>query len=146
MILYRMVMGDPSDDGHGKHSEFIVRSDSTIEDMHYLFKCACKQLDIPDIEDQIQEYESSSLDQITTDKIKELFPDIEIDYAWKYKLGYYTKYNDPDNPYEESTMFSLNPDTYALLIVKVINKVYLHLNLQLLEIPSHRVGGYGLYN
>lgn len=73
---FRMSIGDWSDDGHGKHEDFIVQSNAPVEivrEAHFLMK---NTLDFS-IEDICHGYADCDIDSETTNAITDLGFDFE---------------------------------------------------------------------
>jgi hypothetical protein len=86
MYKFRMSIGDWSDDGHGKHEDFIISSNvpvNVVREAHFTMR---DELGFS-IEDICSEYEDSVIDSKITKTIMELgyeFEDIEDGEAGMY--------------------------------------------------------------
>lgn len=122
MYKFRMSIGDWSDNGHGKHKDFIVESNEPVEVVrkaHF----AMKDVLGFSIEDICSEYEDSVIDSETTKVIME--------------LGY--EFEDIDNG--EAGMY---PKEMAELWIFLLKKVDDNLELKIIEdeIPNFHFYGF----
>lgn len=123
MYKFRMSIGDWSDDGHGKHSDFIIRSNFPVEvvrEAHF----AMENVLGFNIEDLCSEYEETVIDIKTTKIIKDLGFDFE-DYT---EIG-------------EAEMYA---SAMAKLWIFLLQKVNPELKLEIIkdEIPDFHFYGF----
>ena len=122
MYKFRMSIGDWSDDGHGKHKDFIISSNMPVEivrEAHFAMK---DKLGFS-IEDICSEYEDSVIDSKTTKAIME--------------LGY--EFEEVDDG--EAGMY---PEEMARLWIFLLQKVDTNLELKIIkdEIPTLHFYGF----
>lgn len=122
MYKFRMSIGDWSDDGHGKHEDFIVDSNvpvQTVREAHFSMK---DKLGFS-IENICSDYEDSVIDSKTTETIME--------------LGY--EFEDVDDG--EAGM---DPEEMARLWIFLLQKVDVNLELKIVkdEIPTLHFYGF----
>lgn len=78
MYKFRMSIGDWSDDGHGKHEDFIIESNHPVDvvrEAHFRIK----EVTGIDIEDFCCDYEDSSVPKEIENKLKDM--GFEFEYA-----------------------------------------------------------------
>lgn len=124
MYKFRMSIGDWSDDGHGKHEDFIVESNvpvQTVREVHFSMK---DKLGFS-IENICSDYEGSMIDSETTKAIME--------------LGY--EFEDIDDDDGEVYMY---PEEMARLWIFLLQKVDANLELKIIkdEIPTLHFYGF----
>lgn len=122
MYKFRMSIGDWSDDGHGKHEDFIIASNVPVEivrEAHFAMK---ESLGFS-IEDFCYEYEDSVIDSKTTKAIMEL--GFEFENVGDEEVGTY-------------------PEEMARLWIFLLKKVDVNLELKIIkdEIPTLHFYGY----
>lgn len=136
-----LVIGDWSDDGHGKTDMTVIRSNLDSEQIGEAYEAGSKKLGFNFIEEVATDYEDSSLDLV---KFKTLIDaGLSIEEAFKY--DYEIKEAKKALEDEDSEGFHLWTESYRsifLFIVKLGNKDFKYKISQGNQI---HIGGYGLF-
>lgn len=119
MTKIRFPIGDWSDDGHGKCDYFIASTHMTVQDVREAHFAAPRVLGF-DIGDLCRDYCESSINDLTLDKIYEIYPEFEDIYAESFTT---------------KTMFDL--------WIKLLNHIDPELNLRSQEEDIENINFYG---
>lgn len=131
MNIVRFVMGDYSDDGHGKKDEFYFYSNVDLETIKKAYQKAVDIIGIDIIEDCCEEYEDSSISKDNINTLEEHLGKLNLDLK---------------EDFEEDDCIALTENDW----IKII-KEYIKLgdpDIQLIEIKCDDffdIGGYGIY-
>lgn len=126
--MIKLILGDWSDDGHGKTSDVIIESSLTGKEIEEAFKVGAKIIG-EDITDYCDEYEDFTIPKKALEKISEFISHEDI----KEILA-----EDEDNPYLEQELYAY----IYLETAKIGNKDF---EYKILYLPELYIGGYGLF-
>lgn len=132
--IITLVLGDWSDDGHGKTDTINIKSNLDKKDMEKAYEAGTKKLGFDFCGYVAEDYEDNKLDDEKWNKLKEL------GYQNEALEDEAEKYNDGE--------ISLWTDSYTdiyLFIVKLGNDKFEFEYLVGEQNPQIRIGGYGLF-
>jgi len=140
-----LVLGDPSDDGHGKTDTFVIKSNLDQKDIEAAYKKGSEKLGFNLINEVCEEYEDSLLPKDKIDiLVKNGFTIDNLMSSSDYDR------EDAEEAFEddESSGFNINSEYFAntyLFIVKLGNKDFQYEMLKGKLNPTIDIGGYGLF-
>jgi hypothetical protein len=120
-MLIKLTIGDPWNDGHGQHNDFIFKVNvDSVESLEMFHGIGCGTLGF-NLKNECEEFESFVL----SDNFAEALLSVGITL-----------------PLNEE----LDPIDFALLYLEIAKTANPELRYELVEISSCFVGGYGLYS
>jgi hypothetical protein len=129
---FKIELGDPSDDGHGKYETVFIKTAGTEKAIEKAFaKLRTKGIDFDNI---CQDYEDCNIDRSDVEKMKKLGVEVtDLLEAME----------------EENEDFTyVDQDTYVGLLVDCLNAVDSKLDVEIVpeeSVPSIGTFGYGLF-
>jgi len=135
-IKYRIVFGDPSNDGHGQHDEEHLLINGTSDDIKAAFK-KLKDLGL-DFHNICRDYEDSQMTVAQIDALEKLGLDVS-----------YLRGDEEDELDEDEIGYVDGTEHFCKIIVESLNKVSPELEVEIIKqeyLPSIGTFGYGLFN
>lgn len=139
-----LVLGDWSDDGHGKTDIFIINSNLDSEEILAAYKKASKKLGFKFMDDVCADYEDNS---IPIDYLKKLIESgLQLDQVFTsdYDLKRAKKVLEDEDSEENVSLWTDSYTAIFLFIVKLGNPEF---EYKIVEDDTDRIniGGYGLF-
>lgn len=120
MSLIKIVVGDLYGDGHGHSEDFVVETNTAIEEIKKAYKKGVKIIGVNLINDVAVEYQDGSIDEELFAKFQQLgFKDIDTSF--------------------------LSADDFFDLYIFTVKTGNPSIELNKIDIDSIEIGGYGLF-
>jgi len=137
MNSFRVLFGDPSNDGHGRYEEFVFECNFNKNQLEQVFKKAQKDSGVS-FDKILYEYEDNSINENLVEKLEDFGIKVQ-----KIK----TKWGSPEE--NDDCSWSMDPESTLLLILEMIKIQdpefqYIVINKKLPEV--FKGIGYGLFN
>ncbi len=139
-----LVLGDWSDDGHGKTDLVIIESNLDKEEIWAAYRKASKKLGFKLVEDVCADYEEGGISQDYLKTLIENGLNIEKVFDTDYDLKEAKKVLEGDDPDELVNLWTNSYTEIFLFIVKLGDPEF---EYNIIEDDSSRIniGGYGLF-
>lgn len=139
MTQIQLVVGDWSDDGHGKTSTVVVEADCGKKHLEAAFKRGVEKLGV-DVTDACEDYDDDEMPRTVYNTIKAVDPDLVTD-SWS-KLCF----DDEEDHFEEDVVY-MAPDMYAVLWMLTAKAGDPDLKWSIVaDVPKINIGGYGFFS
>ena len=129
-MLFKLPIGDWSDDGHGKCEWFIVQANKPLPDIFKAYCAAVEKLGINIGEDVCSQYEESFITKEMYERLQTL--------GWKYNLQKSYDYNDEGKYVQMDKSYNLEIESMVDLVLWFLKEGDSELELELKEdeVPS----------
>jgi hypothetical protein len=134
--IVELLMGDPSGDGHDKHTTIHIRSNLSAEQIEIAFRKGTNKIQL-DITQCCADYEDNSLTKKQFEILKQAGWDPEN--CWNYN------YAKEHGQLDDDDSFSLSTDEFANIYVFTVQKGDSSFEYERLSFECIDIGGYGLF-
>lgn len=133
MNTINLIIGDESNDGHGKTSTYSIATPGTIDDFNVAYNKACNILGFNFITDCCNDYEDNLIDFDIAEKLKNSGIDLDL-YLEKW-------------PGLEKTEdgYGVWTDDYVLLYIEIVKLGGYTEPITIINNNEISIGGYGLF-